>query len=212
MNVPGSEHDRPARRHPQFGHPRRAQADAHDRRLRAAILRLQLLRHGRLQPRRIRHHPQDVEDRLARHARPPINPRTPSRWRPQNENPRSNRDGAEPRQVHRVPYLLASPARTCGPAAKAWNTRGSTTSRPSPASAIRRTGKTRSAGRAAGRRKRNGKIEPRIGGKWRVLANIFANPDLPEIDDYYEPFTFDYRASAEGAGNGGDARRRGRAR
>jgi nitrate reductase beta subunit len=30
------------------------------------------------------------------------------------------------------------------------------------------------------------------GGKWRILANIFANPDLPEIDDYYEPFTFDY--------------------
>jgi nitrate reductase beta subunit len=25
-----------------------------------------------------------------------------------------------------------------------------------------------------------------------VLAKIFANPDLPEIDDYYEPFTFDY--------------------
>ena len=42
------------------------------------------------------------------------------------------------------------------------------------------------------RRKRNGKIEPRIGSKWRVLAKIFANPDLPEIDDYYEPFTFDY--------------------
>jgi nitrate reductase beta subunit len=38
----------------------------------------------------------------------------------------------------------------------------------------------------------NGKIQPRIGGKWRVLANIFANPDMPEIDDYYEPFTFDY--------------------
>src|SRR5476651_404665 len=42
------------------------------------------------------------------------------------------------------------------------------------------------------RRKNNGKIEPKIGSKWRVLANIFANPDLPEIDDYYEPFTFDY--------------------
>ena len=41
-------------------------------------------------------------------------------------------------------------------------------------------------------RRRNGRIEPRIGGKWRVLAKIFANPDLPEIDDYYEPFTFDY--------------------
>ncbi len=42
------------------------------------------------------------------------------------------------------------------------------------------------------RRKANGKIEPRMGGKWRLLAKIFANPDLPEIDDYYEPFTFDY--------------------
>ena len=41
-------------------------------------------------------------------------------------------------------------------------------------------------------RKRNGRIQPRIGSKWRILANIFANPDLPEIDDYYEPFTFDY--------------------
>ncbi len=43
------------------------------------------------------------------------------------------------------------------------------------------------------RRKADGSIEPRIGGKWRVLANIFANPDLPEIDDYYEPFDFDYQ-------------------
>ena len=25
-----------------------------------------------------------------------------------------------------------------------------------------------------------------------VLLKIFANPHLPEIDDYYEPFTFDY--------------------
>jgi len=41
-------------------------------------------------------------------------------------------------------------------------------------------------------RKSSGDIEPRMGAKWRILANIFANPDLPEIDDYYEPFTFDY--------------------
>jgi len=38
----------------------------------------------------------------------------------------------------------------------------------------------------------SGKLQPRIGSRWRILANIFANPDLPEIDDYYEPFTFDY--------------------
>ena len=42
------------------------------------------------------------------------------------------------------------------------------------------------------RRKANGKIEPKMGAKWRILAKIFANPDLPEIDDYYEPFDFDY--------------------
>jgi len=41
-------------------------------------------------------------------------------------------------------------------------------------------------------RKRNGTIQPRMGAKWRILASIFANPHLPEIDDYYEPFTFDY--------------------
>ncbi|MBI2319541.1 MAG: nitrate reductase subunit beta, partial [Betaproteobacteria bacterium] len=41
-------------------------------------------------------------------------------------------------------------------------------------------------------RKANGSIEPRQGAKWKLLMRIFANPNLPEIDDYYEPFTFDY--------------------
>ncbi len=39
----------------------------------------------------------------------------------------------------------------------------------------------------------SGKLRPKIGGKLRVLANIFANPDLPLIDDYYEPFDYDYQ-------------------
>jgi nitrate reductase beta subunit len=38
----------------------------------------------------------------------------------------------------------------------------------------------------------NGASAAAQGAKWRILANIFANPDLPEIDDYYEPFNFDY--------------------
>jgi len=42
------------------------------------------------------------------------------------------------------------------------------------------------------KRTRNGKIRPKMGSKPFILAKIFANPDLPEIDDYYEPFTFDY--------------------
>ncbi|GAB4470947.1 MAG: nitrate reductase subunit beta [Burkholderiaceae bacterium] len=41
-------------------------------------------------------------------------------------------------------------------------------------------------------RKAGGRIEPRQGGRARILMNIFANPNLPEIDDYYEPFDFDY--------------------
>ncbi|MYG42259.1 MAG: nitrate reductase subunit beta [Rhodobacteraceae bacterium] len=50
-------------------------------------------------------------------------------------------------------------------------------------------------------RKSNGRIVPKMGSKWRILAKIFGNPDLPEIDDYYEPFDFDYghlQTSAEG--------------
>lgn len=41
-------------------------------------------------------------------------------------------------------------------------------------------------------RTRSGKLHPKQGAKWRILAKLFANPDLPEIDDYYEPFDFDY--------------------
>tara|TARA_R110002072_G_scaffold140765_1_gene285145 strand:+ start:14979 stop:16517 length:1539 start_codon:yes stop_codon:yes gene_type:complete len=41
-------------------------------------------------------------------------------------------------------------------------------------------------------RGKDGKLAPRQGNKLRILANIFGNPDLPEIDDYYEPFDYDY--------------------
>ena len=42
------------------------------------------------------------------------------------------------------------------------------------------------------KRTRAGKIKPKMGGKLAILAKLFGNPDLPQIDDYYEPFTFDY--------------------
>ena len=41
-------------------------------------------------------------------------------------------------------------------------------------------------------RRKDGSIAPKQGGQWRILANIFANPDLPAIDDYYEPWDYDY--------------------
>ncbi|MGH8582287.1 MAG: nitrate reductase subunit beta [Gammaproteobacteria bacterium] len=40
--------------------------------------------------------------------------------------------------------------------------------------------------------KENGALELKAGGRAKRLMNLFMNPDLPEIDDYYEPFTYDY--------------------
>jgi nitrate reductase beta subunit len=36
------------------------------------------------------------------------------------------------------------------------------------------------------------RLRPKMGGKLRLLSKIFANPDMPQIDEYYEPFTYDY--------------------
>ncbi len=40
--------------------------------------------------------------------------------------------------------------------------------------------------------KKNGQIDLRGAGKKKGLLNIFHNPHLPVIDDYYEPFTYRY--------------------
>lgn len=37
-----------------------------------------------------------------------------------------------------------------------------------------------------------GKLEPKQGSRLKILANIFANPNMPQIDQYYHPFTYDY--------------------
>ncbi|HEY7536672.1 MAG TPA: nitrate reductase subunit beta [Gaiellaceae bacterium] len=40
---------------------------------------------------------------------------------------------------------------------------------------------------------RNGKgLKLRLQGKGRTLVNLFANPSLPTVDDYYEPWTYRY--------------------
>src|SRR5690606_2926317 len=39
---------------------------------------------------------------------------------------------------------------------------------------------------------RKGKLKLKAGGKIRKALNIFHNPDLPTIDDFYEPWTYDY--------------------
>ncbi len=42
-----------------------------------------------------------------------------------------------------------------------------------------------------GWRLRWGNLKLTAGGRTQKLLNIFHNPDLPEIDDYYEPWTYD---------------------
>ncbi|MFI5615493.1 nitrate reductase subunit beta [Amycolatopsis sp. NPDC051903] len=39
---------------------------------------------------------------------------------------------------------------------------------------------------------RRGKLKLRAGGRLRKLLQIFSNPVLPTVDDYYEPWTYDY--------------------
>lgn len=41
-------------------------------------------------------------------------------------------------------------------------------------------------------RTRRGRLKPRSGGRVKRLLSIFANPKLPSIQDYYEPWTYEY--------------------
>ena len=61
-----------------------------------------------------------------------------------------------------------------------------------PGRAIRGATRTRTPGKAAGSATRNGRLKLKAGGRFRKLFTIFANPVLPKISDYYEPWTYDY--------------------
>jgi nitrate reductase beta subunit len=39
---------------------------------------------------------------------------------------------------------------------------------------------------------RKGRLRLKAGGRLKKLAQIFYNPELPTLDDYYEPWTYDY--------------------
>ncbi len=38
----------------------------------------------------------------------------------------------------------------------------------------------------------DGQLQLKTGARRNILRNIFMNPNMPTIDDYYEPFTYDY--------------------
>jgi nitrate reductase beta subunit len=43
------------------------------------------------------------------------------------------------------------------------------------------------------------KLVPKMGSKACIMINIFANPSMPLMDDYYEPFTFNYSILHQGS-------------
>lgn len=69
------------------------------------------------------------------------------------------------------------------------STFGLTTLNQNPASVIRRAGRSAEVDRRLGTSPTVNSVCGAIG----LLSGIFANSKLPQIDDYYEPFTFDYQ-------------------
>ncbi|MDG4859848.1 nitrate reductase subunit beta [Streptomyces sp. T-3] len=51
-------------------------------------------------------------------------------------------------------------------------------------------------------RTRSGRLRLKAGGRLKRLGQIFANPEMPGIDDYYQPWTYEYKNLTEApAGN-----------
>ena len=66
--------------------------------------------------------------------------------------------------------------------------------------------------RRLGARHARARLELKSGSRSRRLFNIFFNPDLPSLDDYYEPFTYDYDALTTRRPERAPARRAARSR
>ncbi len=94
--------------------------------------------------------------------------------------------------MHRLPHLQRSPASRPGPTATAPTTCGSTTSRPSPGIGYPRSWEDQERWKGGWGLDGKGRLALRAGGRLKKLATIFGNLDLPLIDDYYEPWTYDY--------------------
>ena len=100
-------------------------------------------------------------------------------------------DGDEPRQVHRLPHLLGDlQAGLDQPGRHRVRVVQQRRNPPRPrlSAHLRRSG-------ALARRldtRSKGRLRLRDGGRLHKLLRIFSNPKLPSIDDYYEPWTYDY--------------------
>ena len=130
---PALRDHRDARRHGQLRHPHLDEADAPDRRIRAALVRLQLLRPVRHAARRDGRRAQAPRGGYATDA-----------------GPCPDRDGDEPRQVHRVPHLLGHLQERLDEPPRHGVRLVQRRRDEARGSATRSSGRTRTAGRAAG--------------------------------------------------------------
>ena len=156
--------------------------------LRPAFLRLQLLRHRRIEPRRVRRRAQAQQGRMARSLQS---------GRPDRRGGGVMKVRAQVAMVLNLDKCIG--CHTCSVTCKnvwtsrlgmeyAWFNNVET----KPGVGYPKDWENQARWRGGWERKKNGRIAPKQGGRLAILAKIFANPHLPEIDDYYEPFTFDY--------------------
>ena len=94
--------------------------------------------------------------------------------------------------MHRLPHLLGHLQAGVDQPAAAPSTSGSTTSRPSPGVGYPQRWEDQERWNGGWELDRKGRLRLKAGGPAQEAATIFSNPDLPTIDDYYEPWTYDY--------------------
>src|SRR5690606_32327146 len=171
---PAGGDQRPARRHPQLADPAAHQAHPPHRRVRPAQLRVQLPRPDRQPARR--------GDRDSA---------------PQPGGDLLMRVMAQLAMVMNLDKCIG--CHTCSVTCKqAWTNRSGVeyvwfnNVETRPGQGYPRTWQDQRRWQGGWVRTRSGRLKPRSGGRLKRMLSIFANPKLPSIRDYYEPWTYDY--------------------
>ena len=180
LEGPAPEHAahgaaRKPRRHRQLADADHDQAHPSRRGLRAALVRLQLLRPDRFAARRDHRHPQAA-----------------------------GRGGVLMRVRAQVAMVMnldkCIGCHTCSVTCKqVWTNRPGTeyvwfnNVETKPGLGYPRTYEDNDTWKGGWTLNRRGKLELKAGGRLQKLLKIFWNPNLPTIDDYYEPWTYDYQ-------------------
>jgi nitrate reductase alpha subunit len=107
-----------------------------------------------------------------------------------NESSGADGDGDEPRQVHRVPHVFGD-VQTGLDQPGRHGVRLVQQRRDPSGAGLPRTYEDQEVWKGGWIRTSGGRLRLKGGGRFK-LATIFSNPKLPSIEDYYEPWTYDY--------------------